>query len=76
MAPSRAPKRWKPEGARSGLYGEQGGRVLPSSVIASCVFRFMCGCVAMLKEDFRNIFVRSNSAEEFLEGFKSLNVHI
>jgi hypothetical protein len=30
----------------------------------------------MLKEDFRNIFVRSNSPEELLQGFKSLNVHI
>ena len=30
----------------------------------------------MLKEDFSNISVRSNSPKELLQGFKSLNVHI
>ena len=36
----------------------------------------MCGCVATLKEDFSDIFVRSNSPEKLLQGFKSSNVHI
>ena len=40
MAPSRVPTRRKPEAARYGLYGDQGRRV-----IASRVFKFVCGRV-------------------------------
>lgn len=33
-------------------------------------------CIIMLKEDFHNIFVGSNSPEMILQGFKSLNIQI
>lgn len=74
MASMRTPKRWKSEGAISGLYGGLRINVHLSFVIASCVFRLVCGHVFMLKEDFSNIFVRSNSPELLLQGFKSFNI--
>jgi hypothetical protein len=33
-------------------------------------------CIVMLKEDFSNIFMRSDSPEMLLQGIKSLNVQI
>ena len=43
MAPLKAPKRRKCEGARSKLRGGKGRTILPSSGIVSCVFTFLCG---------------------------------
>ena len=72
MAPSRAPMRWKPEAARSGLYGGQDRRV-----IASRVFKFVCGCeLPCWRRISATFLLRSNSPEELLQVFKSLNVHI
>jgi hypothetical protein len=65
MVSVRTPKKWKYEGAISGLYGGLRIDVRLSFVIASCVF--------MLKEDFSNIFVRFNTPELLLQGFKSFN---
>jgi hypothetical protein len=45
-------------------------------VIASRVFKLVCGHIFMLKEDFSNIFMRSSSPELLLQGFKSFNVEI
>jgi len=41
-----------------------------------CVCVCMWSCIAVLKEDFSNIFVRSNSPETVLQGFKSFRVQI
>jgi hypothetical protein len=112
MAFSRAPKRWKSEGARSGLYGGWGGKVHPSFIITHCLFNlcmimychvnsgfqqhlcavkfsrntsawfqefecanFVCGNV-LLKLDFSNIYMQSDSPEMLLQGFKTLNMPV
>ena len=67
---------WKSEGAISGLCGGLRINVRLSFVIASRVFKLVCGHVFMLKEDFSNIFMRSSSPELLLQGFKSFNVEI
>jgi hypothetical protein len=43
MVPFRAPKGQKSEGARSGLNGWWGRTVYPNIMIASHIFKFVCG---------------------------------
>jgi hypothetical protein len=76
MASMRTPKRLKSDGAISGRYGGLRINIRLNFVISSCVFKLVCGHVFMLKEDFSNIFVRSNSPELLLQIFESFNVQI
>jgi len=48
-------KRWKSEGAISGLYGGLKINTHLNFMITSCVFIFVCGNVFMLKEDFSKL---------------------
>jgi hypothetical protein len=43
MVSFRAPKRQKSEGAKSGLNGWWGRTVYPNVMIASHIFKFVCG---------------------------------
>jgi len=44
--------------------------------VCVCVCVCVSSCIVVLKEDFSNIFVRSNSPETLLQGFKSFHVQI
>jgi hypothetical protein len=74
MASLRVPKKCKSEGTIAGLCGGRGRTVRLSSVIAACFQT--CLVVRCCVEGLQQRFVRSNSPETLLQGFKGLNVQI
>ena len=76
MASLRAQKRWKSEGARSGLYGGWRRTVQQTFDCFPCFKICVWSCCLVLWEDFSSSFVRSNSPEMLLQVLKSLNVQI
>jgi hypothetical protein len=78
MAGLTVSKRWKSEGANSELRGGWGGTLHASFVITSCFFQ-TCVCVScfvVLKEDFSNVSLRSNSTETLVQSFKNVSIHM